>query len=250
MKIIILLIFFPLTCLAREIGQTEITTDSGIEVFQNEKYYLLKDNVKIISDNFKLEADQVKVFFDKDLYDITNIISKGRVIFTSKTGGVAKSEKLNFSPKNQIMKLEGVNSYINLNNLELISNKLIIINDLNGSFKLEGKLSKLKNDNLIIKGNNINGFYETINEINEIINIEVIDDKISNIVDNGINMYAKKATYDKKNNIIELFDKVKIIRDKEVAVGDYAQINTLTKAYKIHSKGSNKVKILLDQSNE
>ena len=31
---------------SREIGETEITTQEGIEVFQNEKYYLLKKKCK------------------------------------------------------------------------------------------------------------------------------------------------------------------------------------------------------------
>ena len=61
-------------------GQTEITTDEGIEVFQKEKYYLLKKNVKIISDEFELKADLVKAFFDEDLYDIGEIYSNGNVI--------------------------------------------------------------------------------------------------------------------------------------------------------------------------
>ena len=40
----LLIICFFVTSLldAREIGQTEITTDEGIEVYQKEKYYLLK----------------------------------------------------------------------------------------------------------------------------------------------------------------------------------------------------------------
>ena len=39
----------------RNIGETEITTEDGIEVFQEEKYYLLKKNVEIISDEFELK---------------------------------------------------------------------------------------------------------------------------------------------------------------------------------------------------
>ena len=31
--------------IGRNIGETEITTEDGIEVFQKEKYYLLKKNV-------------------------------------------------------------------------------------------------------------------------------------------------------------------------------------------------------------
>ena len=48
--------------LSREIGETEITTDEGIEVYLNEKYYLLKKNVKIVSDNFSLNADLIKIY--------------------------------------------------------------------------------------------------------------------------------------------------------------------------------------------
>ena len=44
--IILSLISFGLC--SREIGETEITTEDGIEVFQDEKFYLLKKNVKIV----------------------------------------------------------------------------------------------------------------------------------------------------------------------------------------------------------
>ena len=41
LKLIIIFIFST-PVLALEKGETEITTEDGIEVFQNEKYYLLK----------------------------------------------------------------------------------------------------------------------------------------------------------------------------------------------------------------
>ena len=69
----LIIIFASWNLLARNVGETEITTDEGIEVFQNEKFYLLKKNVQIISDTFNLSGDKVKVIFNKDLYDITNI---------------------------------------------------------------------------------------------------------------------------------------------------------------------------------
>ena len=60
MRIIIIYILLFFSDLhAREIGQTEITTEEGIEVYQKEKYYLLKKNVQIEADNFKLTADNV-----------------------------------------------------------------------------------------------------------------------------------------------------------------------------------------------
>ncbi len=40
--IIVILIFISKLTFARDIGETEITTDEGIEVFPQEKYYLLK----------------------------------------------------------------------------------------------------------------------------------------------------------------------------------------------------------------
>ena len=80
---IIIIILFSFNIIAREIGETEITTEDGIEVFQNEKYYLLKKNVKILSDNFNLNAKDVKIDFDKNLYDITELNAKGNVNFNS-----------------------------------------------------------------------------------------------------------------------------------------------------------------------
>ena len=44
---IILIFFIVFNLSAREIGETEITTEDGIEVYQNEKYYLLKKNVRL-----------------------------------------------------------------------------------------------------------------------------------------------------------------------------------------------------------
>ena len=41
-KIFFLIIFLSFSTMGREAGQTEITTEEGIEVFQKEKYYLLK----------------------------------------------------------------------------------------------------------------------------------------------------------------------------------------------------------------
>mgnify|MGYP001289511801 CR=1 FL=1 len=83
------IILFLIVCvnyknvLARNIGETEITTEDGIEVFQEEKYYLLKKNVEIISDEFELNGDLVKIYFEEDLYDIQELIASTRVNFKS-----------------------------------------------------------------------------------------------------------------------------------------------------------------------
>ena len=68
---------------SRNIGETEITTEDGIEVFQEEKYYLLKKNVEIVSDEFELNGNLVKIFFEKDLYDIQELIASTDVNFKS-----------------------------------------------------------------------------------------------------------------------------------------------------------------------
>ena len=65
-----------------------------------------------------------------------------------------------------------------------------------------------------------------------------------------LNMFAIKATYFKDKNLIELFGNVKVIRDNEIILGDHAKINTLTQSYKVVSKDSTKVKILINKSDE
>ena len=108
---ITLVILFSFNIIAREIGETEITTEDGIEVFQDEKYYLLKKNVKILSDNFNLNAKDVKIDFDKSLYDITELNAKGEVNFvSSKFGMSSKSESLKFEVKTERLKVNGKNS--------------------------------------------------------------------------------------------------------------------------------------------
>ncbi|MBT3778330.1 MAG: hypothetical protein HOF83_09865, partial [Pelagibacteraceae bacterium] len=66
----------------------------------------------------------------------------------------------------------------------------------------------------------------------------------------GIIMYAKKAIYDKKNSIIELFENVQIERGSEIITGDYGILNTKNKSYKVSSKNSNKVKAIITNTNE
>ena len=105
---IILTLFFTLEVFAREDGETEITTEDGIEVFQNEKFYLLKKNVKIESDTFNLNADDVKINFDQNLYDITEINAKGNVNFYSDEYNLkGKGEKLKFEVPIEKLKVEG-----------------------------------------------------------------------------------------------------------------------------------------------
>ena len=95
MKYILILIFFvyinSTKILANELGNTEITTEDGVEVFQNEKYYLLKKNVIINSDKIFLKSNLVKAFFDKDLYDVIKIEAENNVYFESKNNNLSAS---------------------------------------------------------------------------------------------------------------------------------------------------------------
>ena len=86
--------------------------------------------------------------------------------------------------------------------------------------------------------------------VNEVELLHVEDETQINIKTETLDMYALKAEYDKKNNIIELFDNVKILRDNESISGNYAKINTLTESYKVTSKKSEKVKVLLNKTDD
>ncbi len=248
MKKIIFFLLLASSLIAREKGQTEITTDGGIEVFQKEKYYLLKKNVKIISDDFILTADQVKAFFEKDLYDIQNIESEGNVKFISTKGSKVSGDKLFFSSLNSNMLVSGLNSSLKMENLEMQSDEFIQIDDLSGSFVLKGSSSILKTKDLTIVGDYIEGEYQKVDSKNEIIKLNVLDENLTEITTDNLKMYSSKALYSQKNNIIELFDNVKVIRENETIIGDYAKINTLDESYKVKSNKSNKVKILINNN--
>ena len=248
--IITILIFFSCQTIGRESGQTEITTDDGIEVFNNEKYYLLKTNVKIISDEYEINADLVKAYFNKDLYDIIRIFSDGNVTLNSSRGIKASGEKIDFDIINEDLQIFGKNSLFINNDLNMFSDKEIKINNITGNFRVNGQNSRLKSDKIDITGYLIKGKFSQIENINEVELLYVEDKTQINIKTETLDMYALRADYDKKINIIELFDNVKIYRENESILGDYAKINTLTESYKVTSKESGKVKALLDKTDE
>ena len=248
--IITILLFFSFHTIGRESGQTEITTDDGIEVFNKEKYYLLKTNVKIISDEYELSADLVKAYFNKDLYDVTRIFSDGNVTLISSKGIKASGEKIDFDIINEDLQIFGKNSLFTNNEIIMTSDEEIIINNITGNFLINGPDSRLKSDTIDITGYLIKGKFSQIENINEVELLYVEDEKQINIKTETLDMYALSADYDKKINIIELFDNVKIFRDNESILGDYAKINTLTESYKVTSKKSEKVKVLLNKTNE
>ncbi len=236
---------------ARKAGETEITTEDGIEVFQDEKYYLLKKNVVIISDELKLEAQNVKIFFGEDLYDIINLDANTDVNFISDTYKIKGSGNyVKFNIKEQIIFINGEDSKLYLETTEMYSDGEINVNNLKGSFLLNGPNSKLISENTIINGYNINGEFEMVNEKRDISNLKVEDDIRLNIKTQDTNMFAKKAILDSEKSIIELFEEVEINRGGEVITGDYGILNTKKNSYKVKSNKSNKVKAVISSSNE
>mgnify|MGYP001261709477 CR=1 FL=1 len=243
---ILLTLCFTYSIIAKEAGETEITTDDGIEVFQNEKYYLLKKNVNIVSDNFNLRADNVKINFDKSLYDIIELNAKGNVSFESNELSIRGSgESLRFEVLIENIKVEGIKSNLKTEDVEMFSDGFIEVNNLTGSFLLNGMNSKLINKNIVIEGESIDGIFSknTINK--EISFLDVFDKKISYVKNNDTEMYAKKIKFNNDDSIIELIDNVTIIRNGENITGDYGTLDTKKNSYKIKSNNKTKVKVII-----
>ena len=235
--------------LSRNIGETEITTEDGIEVFQKEKYYLLKKNVEIISDEFELNGDLVKIYFEKDLYDIQELIASKDVNFISSTYNIkGKGEALRFNVQNEQINVTGIESELFLEATEMFSDGSITVDNVVGSFSIKGPNSKLITDEIFITGFVINGILVNKNGTRTISNLEVHDENILNIVTEDTEMFSKKAFYDEEKSIIELFDNVKIIRGSEIITGDYGILDTNKNAYKVSSKNSNKVKAIISNT--
>ena len=236
--------------LSIEKGQTEITTEDGVEVFQNEKYYLLKKNVKINSEAFKLNADEVKINFDESLYDIVELNAEGQVNFDSPNFKlIGSGENLNLLVKIEKLKVYGVDSKLKSDEIEMFSDGFIEINNLSGEFSLKGQNSKLINDSIIIKAESIDGIFSNDTEKKEVTLLKVTDNEISYAKNNDTEMYAKKINFDEETAIIELIDSVTIIRDEEKITGDYGTLDTRNNSYKIKSNNQKKVKVVI-QSDE
>jgi lipopolysaccharide export system protein LptA len=235
--------------IGRNVGETEITTDDGIEVFQEEKYYLLKKNVEIVSDEFNLNGDLVKIYFEKDLYDIQELIASTGVIFNSNVYNIkGKGETLKFNIQNEEINVTGEKSELFLETTEMFSDGSITVDNLAGSFSIEGSNSKLISDTIFITGFMINGILVNDNGIREISNLEVHDENVLSIITEDTEMFSKKAFYDKEKSIIELFDSVKIKRGSEIITGDYGILDTNKNSYKVSSNKSNKVKVIISKT--
>ena len=235
--------------IGRNVGETEITTDNGIEVFQEEKYYLLKKNVEIVSDEFELNGDLVKIYFEEDLYDIQKLIASTDVNFKSNAYNIkGKGETFKFNIQKEEINVTGSESELFLETTEMFSDGSITVDNLAGSFSIEGFNSKLISDTIFITGFIINGILVNENGTREISNLEVRDENILSIITEDTEMFSKKAFYDKEKSIIELFDSVTIKRGSEIITGDYGVLDTSKNAYKVSSTNSNKVKVIISDT--
>ena len=211
---------------ARNIGETEITAEEGIEVFQDEKYYLLKKNVNIESDNFVLRGDEIKIYYGVDLYDLKMIDAKGSVKLNSSEYNLkASGEKIKFTMNDEKILIEGIYSELITRDTEMHSDGSIEVNNTSGNFNLNGPNSKLKAENIKIVANEIKGIFNSNESTNEIILLNVNDKKIAYVDTNNIKMYANKINYNKKISTIELMDNVKIISDMLFTISDGEIIN-------------------------
>ena len=126
----------------------------------------------------------------------------------------------------------------------------IKVNNSTGQFQIKGSNSQLINENTKITGKLIKGKFSKLKNVNEFESLYVEDDEIANIKLSNLDMYALRVDYNKVKDTVELFEKVKILKNNEFIEGDYAKINIIDESYKVTSKKSDKVKILLNQINE
>ena len=251
----IIIIFFMLTLnnssFSRKVGETEITTEDGIEVFQNEKYYLLKKNVVIESDTFTLTGDLIKIYFEKDLYDIKIIDALGNVnLESSEFNMKANGESLIFTVKNEEIEIEGERSKLITDDTSMFSDGLIKVNNLSGEFLINGPKSKLNSSDIYIEGNLIDGIFSSLDGEKDIVVLNVNDENIAYIKTENTDMYSNIIKYNKDTSLIELENNVKIIRDGETITGDYGTLDTDSNSYKVSSRDSKKVKVIILDQNE
>ena len=146
--------------------------------------------------------------------------------------------------------ISGLNSQLITDNIKLISDQKINVNNLNGDFNLFGEKSSLETDDIIVKGKKINGTFLPDSNISEILILNVKDENIAYVKSENTDMFANEINYNKDTSTIDLIGKVKIIEDGEIVTGDYGTINTNNNSYKIKSKKSKRVKVLISENDE
>ena len=132
----------------------------------------------------------------------------------------------------------------------MYSDGKIKVNNIDGSFNLTGNNSKLKSENNFIEGKSINGSFSSFNKEREVSSLNVFDEKLAYLKTNGTEMFANKIMYNKESALFELEDNVKIKSETETITGDYGTLDTITNSYKIKSKNSKRVKVLISDTDE
>ena len=199
----------------------------------------------------KLNGDNVKIFFEKDLYDIKIIDAVGNVKMISESYRIkASGENLVFTVNKEEISLKGLNSKLITEDTDMYSDGTIIVNNITGDFLIEGQNSSLDIEDIFIEGEYIEGNFSNNNENKEINLLNVLDKKIAYIKTDDTEMYSNKINYDKKTSLIELENNVKIIRGGETITGDYGTLDTATNSYKVKSKDSKKVKVIILNQDE
>ena len=254
MKFICIFITLFLFCnnsFTREIGETEIITEEGIEVYQKEKFYLLKKNVQIKSDDFNLNGNNIRIDFDENLYDIVKIDAKGKVYLNSNIYNIkSKGENLKFIVKEEDITVSGLKSELINQDLKMFSDGIIKVNNKLGEFNLSGDNSKLINQNTIIIANQINGTFIEFEGSNKVEFLDIYDPKTAYVKTDDTEMFANIIKFDNEKSIILLENNVKISRNDETIYGDSGIFDIKNNSYKIKSNDSKNVKVIISNTNE
>ena len=134
-------------------------------------------------------------------------------------------------------------------NIQIFSNGTIQVKNIEGEFYIEGDGSELISENIIIKGNKIDGKFSSETNLREIVFLDIYDDNIAYVNDNNSEMFANLIKYNKKTSLIELEKNVKKINKGEIITGDYGTLDTKSNSYK-YNQDSNKVIAIITDKDE
>ena len=88
----------------------------------------IKKNVVINSDNFILNAENVKINFKNNLHDITELNAKGNVKFNSSEFNIKGiGDNLRFEVENEKITIKGIDSKLQTEDIEMYSDGLMLI---------------------------------------------------------------------------------------------------------------------------
>ena len=99
-------------------------------------------------------------------------------------------ENVNFNIKEEYIIVNGKDSLLITDQIEMKSDKSIKVNNLTGLFTLKGPNSNLINEDINITGNLIDGKFVNLENVNELENLYVEDDFTVNIKTDTLDMYA------------------------------------------------------------